>query len=335
MREASISENMKLKRISLLLAAASFVAVSGAQAQNQATDYPNKPVKIVLGFVAGGGPDFVARALAQKLTELLGQSFVVENKPGAGGTTVGGQIAKTAPDGYTLMLGETGPVSIAPHVYKNVPYNPLTDFTPVAMLTSEPVFLVSSGKSNIKTLPDLIREAKANPGKIAYGSSGVGTIHHIVAEALKAGAGIDLLHVPYKGSGQSVPAALAGDVPVLITAYNGAGAHIKAGTMNLLAVTTAERSPLYPNAPAVAEFVKGYDFTSQTGLFAPPNLPAPILAKLTAAVKKATESPEFISRFKDTSTLVTYRNPTEYAEILKVNLKKYGEAVKLANIQPE
>ncbi|MES2977819.1 MAG: tripartite tricarboxylate transporter substrate binding protein [Pseudomonadota bacterium] len=326
---------MRLNRISLLMATAVLLTVSSAQAQNSAAEYPNKPVKIVLGFVAGGGPDFVARALAQKLTELMGQPFVVENRPGAGGTMAGGQVAKAPADGYTLMMGETGPVSIAPHVYKNVPYNPLTDFTPVAMLTSEPVFIVSSAKSNIKTLPDLIREAKANPGKIAYGSSGVGTIHHIVAEAFKAGAGIDLMHVPYKGSGQSVPAALAGDVPVLITAFNGAGAHIKAGTMHLLAVTTAERSPLYPNAPAVTEFVKGYDFTSQTGLFAPPNLPAPILAKLTAAVKKATESPEFTSRFKDSSTLVTYKNPVEYAELLKINLKKYGDAVKLANIQPE
>ena len=326
---------MKFKRISLFLAAASIFTLPGAQAQNQAADYPNKPVKIVLGFVAGGGPDSVVRALAQKLTELMGQPFVVENRPGAGGTIVGGQIAKAAPDGYTLMMGKTGPVSIAPHVYKSVPYNPITDFTPVAMLTSEPVFILSSAKSNIKTLPDLIRDAKANPGTIAYGSSGVGTIHHIVAEAFKSGAGINLLHVPYKGSGQSVPAALAGDVPVLITAYSGAGAHIKSGAMHLLAVTTAERSPLFPNAPAVSEFVKGYDFTSQTGLFAPPNLPAPILAKLTAAVKKATESLEFTNRFKNTSTLVTYRNPAEYAEILKVNLKIYGEAVKLANIQPE
>lgn len=298
-------------------------------------EYPNRPVKIVVGYVPGGGPDMVARALGQKLSEILGQPFVVENKPGAGGTLATGQVAKTAADGYTLMVGETGQLVIAPHIYKNITYNTLTDFSPIALVTSEPLLLVSSARSNIKTLPDLIREAKANPGKIPYGSSGIGTIHHIAGEVFKSGVGLEMTHVPYKGSGQSVPAVLSGDVPVLVTSFAGAGPHIRAGNMHLLAVSSANRLPSMPNVPAISELIKGYDYPSEMGLLAPAGLPPAILNKLTTAVKQASQSPDFISRFKDTSTVITYRTPAEYAENLKVNLKKYELAVKLANVQPE
>lgn len=298
-------------------------------------EYPNRPVKIVVGYSPGGGPDMVARALGQKLSEILGQPFVVENRPGAGATLATGQIAKAAADGYTLMVGETGQLVIAPHIYKNITYNTLTDFSPIALVTSEPLLLVSSARSNIKTLSDLIREAKANHGKIAYGSSGIGTIHHIVAEAFKSGAGLEMTHIPYKGSGQSVPATLAGDVPVLVTSFAGAGSHIRAGSMHLLAVSSANRLPSMPNVPAISELIKGFDYQSEMGLLAPAGLPPAILNKLTAAVKQATQSPDFIARFKDTSTVITYRTPAEYAENLKVNLKKYELAVKLANVQPE
>ena len=307
----------------------------GSATVGLAQDYPNRPVKLVVGYVPGGGPDMVGRALAQKLSDLLGQPFIVENKPGAGGTLATGVVAKTAADGYTLLVGETGQLVIAPYIYKSLSYKTLKDFTPVALVTSEPLLLVSNPKSNIKTLQDLVQQAKANPGVISYGSSGIGTIHHIAGEVFKAGAGIDLAHIPYKGSGQSVPAVLSGDVPVLVTSFAGAGGSIRAGTLNLLAVTSANRLPTMPNVLAVSEMLKDYAFPSEVGILAPAGLPPAILAKLTAAIKAASESPDFLSRFKDTSTIATYKTPTEYAENLRANLQKYEQATKLAKITPE
>ncbi len=315
-----------------IAALAGAVAIAGPAL---AQDYPVKPVKLIVGYVAGGGPDMVARAFGQKLGEILGQPFVVENRPGAGGVLATGVVAKSPADGYTLLVGETGQLVIAPHTNKNIPYNTLRDLTPIALVTSEPLLLVSNAKVPQKTLQDLLKEAKANPGKIAYGSSGIGTIHHIAGEVLKAEAGVDMMHVPYKGSGQSVPAALAGDVPVLVTSFAGAGAHIRSGALNLLAVTSPTRLPSAPNVPAVSDLFKGYDYQSEMGFLAPPGLPAAVLNKLSAAIKQAAESPDVIARFKDTATVVSFRPAGEYADNLKRNLAKYERAVKLSNIQPE
>ncbi len=322
---------MKMNRRALALAAAWLALTTCANAQ----DYPNRPVKVIVGYVAGGGPDTVARALSQKLGEILGQPFVVENRPGAGATLATAQIARSPADGYTLMVGETGQLVIAPYTYKNLPYNTLKDLSPIALVTTEPVLLVANPKSGIKNLQDLIREAKANPGKVSYGSSGIGTIHHISAEAFKAGLGLDMQHVPYKGSGQSVPGVLAGDVPVLTSGYGGVIPHIRSGALNLLAVTTPTRLPALPDTPSLGEVIKGYDFPSDTGLLGPAGLPPAVVNKLSAAVKQAMESPEFAARFKGTAIALAYKSPGEYAEHLRTTLKKYETATAQAKIQAE
>jgi tripartite-type tricarboxylate transporter receptor subunit TctC len=316
----------------LIVATASALAIHGPAF---AQDYPAKPIKLIVGYVAGGGPDMVARAFGQKLSEILGQALVVENRPGAGGVLATGVVAKSAPDGYTLLLGETGQLVIAPFTNKNIPYNTLRDLAPIALVTSEPLLLVTNAKVPQKTVQELIKEAKANPGKLSYGSSGIGTIHHIAGEVFKAEAGVDMVHVPYKGSGQSVPGALAGDVPVLVTSYAGAGAHIRSGALNLLAVTSPNRLPSAPNVPAVSELIKGYDYQSEMGFLAPAGLPPAVLNKLSAAIKQASESPDLLARFKDTATVVSFRPAGEYAENLKRNLARYERSVKLANVQPE
>jgi tripartite-type tricarboxylate transporter receptor subunit TctC len=326
---------MKFKLKPWLVAAAALCMGAAALAQGHDQDYPNRPVKILVGYVPGGAPDMVARALAQRLTEQLGQAFVVENRAGAGGILATSAVVKSTPDGYTLLVGDTGQLEIAPFTNKPAPYNPLRDLTPVAMVTSEPLLIVASGKAPYRTLDDLIRDARANRGKVAYGSSGIGTIHNIAAEVFKAEAGIDLLHVPYKGGGQSVPAALAGDVPVLVTSFAAAGAHLRAGNLRALAVTSPQRLKLLPDVPAMAESIKGYDYPSEIGVLAPPGLPPAILTKLAAAVKKATESPGFIGAFKDTATSVVYKDPAEYTETLKRNLQKYEKAVGVAKLRPE
>ena len=179
--------------------------------------YPNRPVKVIVGYVPGSGPDFVTRTLSQKLSQILGQPFVVENRAGASGTLATAQVAKAPADGYTLLLGETGQLVIAPYMFKNLPYDVAKDFTLVSLVGTGPLILVSNAKINIKKLSDLIREAKAAPGIMSYGTSGPGSIHHIAMEVFKADVGINLMHVPYKGSGQSMSGVLAGDVPVLLT----------------------------------------------------------------------------------------------------------------------
>lgn len=321
---------MKLKFMKLALTATAMMAIaSGLFAQ----EYPSKPVKIIVGYVPGGGPDFVARSLGQKLTEILGQPFVVENRPGAGATTATAQVARMPADGYTLLLGETGQLVIAPFMYKNLAYDPVKDFTPISLVgTSSGMLLVSNPRSSIKTIQDLVREAKANPGKIDYGSSGIGSIHHIAMEVFKADAGLDIMHIPYKGSGQSVASILAGDVPLLFTSVPAAGSHIRAGTLSLLAVSAPNRMSAYPDIPSLSEIVKDYDYLSEMGLLAPAGLPAEVLAKLSKAIKLAAESPDLLEAFKKNHYILKYTTPAEYAENIRRNLKKYERAVRIAKV---
>jgi tripartite-type tricarboxylate transporter receptor subunit TctC len=316
----------------LLTLAALMIGISGAFAQS----YPNRPVKVILGYSPGGGIDIMARTLSQKLTQILGQPFIVENKPGAGGTLAAAFVTKAVPDGYTLLLDETSTLLTAPHTYKSLSYDPIKDLTPVALVTTTSLILVSNPQSSIRTLQDLVREAKANPGKLSYGSSGIGSIHHLSMKMFEAGAGLDLLHIPYKGSGQSIQAVLSGEVPLLLTSTTAAGSHIRAGKVNLLATTSAARIGAYPNTPSLAEIVKDYDFSAENGMLAPPGLPAEVLAKLSGAIKQAVESPEFIEKIKETSgTAITWMTPEDYAANLRASVKKYERAAKLANLRPE
>jgi len=321
---------MKLKFKQLALAAATMLAfVAGALAQ----EYPSKPVKIIVGYVPGGGPDFVARSLGQKLTDILGQPFVVENRPGAGATTATAQVAKMPADGYTLLLGETGQLVIAPFIYKKLAYDPVKDFTPISLVgTSSGMLLVSNSKSSIKIIHDLLREVKANPGKVDYGSSGIGSIHHIAMEVFKTDAGLNITHIPYKGSGQSINSILAGEVPVLITSVPAAASHIQAGSLNLLAVTSPNRMAAYPDTPSLSEIVKDYDYLSEMGLLAPAGLPPAVLARLSRAIKQAAESPDLLEAFKKNHYILKYTTSEEYAENLRRNLKKYERAVRIAKV---
>lgn len=321
---------MKLKFMKLALTATAMMAIAtGLFAQ----EYPSKPVKIIVGYVPGGGPDFVARSLGQKLTEILGQPFVVENRPGAGATTATAQVAKMPADGYTLLLGETGQLVIAPFIYKKLAYDPVRDYTPISLVgTSSGMLLVSNSKSSIKTIHDLLREVKANPGKVDYGSSGIGTIHHIAMEVFKTDAGLNITHIPYKGSGQSINSILAGEVPILITSVPAAASHIQAGSLNLLAVSSPNRMAAYPDTPSLSEIVKDYDYLSEMGLLAPAGLPADVLAKLSKAIKQAAESQDLLDAFKKNHYILKYTTPAEYAENIQRNLKKYERAVRIAKV---
>ena len=324
-----------MTRFALSLALAlGLAATSGARAQAAGDPYPVRTVKLVVGYVPGGSPDTAARIVSQRLSQILGQPVVVENRAGAGGTLATAQVAKAPADGYTLLLGETGQLVIAPWITKNLAYDVMRDFAPVGMVGTTPLVLVANAKTGIRTLQDLVREARAKPGTLNYGSSGNGTIHHIAGEVLKADTGMDLMHVPYKGSGQSVPAVISGDVPVLMTSLTVVLPFIQAGTVNALGVTSAARYGDLPNVPAIGEVVKDYDYSSEMGILAPAGTPAPVINKLSQALREALNSAEVQKQFKLGSIVPLYTTPAGYADNLRRNLRKYEQAVKIAKPEP-
>ena len=298
----------------------------------QAQQYPERPVRFILGYAAGGGPDVTARVTAQHMSQLLGQPVIVENRLGAGGVVASQAVISAPADGYTLLIGETGQLGIVPHLIKSLPFDPLKDFAPIGLISIQPLLIASSAKSGIQTLSQMIAEARANPGKLTYGSSGIGTLHHLVMEVLKADLGIDITHIPYKGSGQSVPALLAGDVPLLVTGIPVITPHAKAGKAYLLAVTSGERSEFAPEATPIADTVKGFDFAAEVGLLAPAGTPPAIIKKLSDTLKVAMQNKELLARFKEGGLTPKYSTPEAYAELLRKNYQLYEKAVRVAKV---
>ena len=294
----------------------------------QAQDYPNRPVRLIVPYAAGGAPDVFARVIGQRLSEALGQQFIVENRPGAGGISASEAVAKAAPDGYTLLVPDIPQVAINPYMFAKLPYDPAKDFAPISLIASIPLFLVTQPSAHINSVAELVAAAKAAPGKMTYGSAGIGSLHHILMESFKVALGLDIVHVPYKGSGQSVPAFIGGELTMLVTALAAVGPHVKAGKAKLIAVTSLARSPLAPEVPAVSESLPGYDFTSEIGLLAPAGTPRPIIARLAAEVAKAVRHPDTVQRLTALGAVPVGNTPEAYAENLKRNLERYAKAVK-------
>ncbi len=327
---------MKIRYRELVFALTPLLWVSGLAAQ----EYPNRPVKLLVGYPPGGSPDALARLLAPKLSQSLGQAFVVENKPGAGATLATAEVARSPADGHTLLVAETASLVIAPYVYKALAYDTLKDLAPVALVSNLPMVLVASSRnSQVKSLADLIREAKANPGKLNYASLGASSIHALGTEALKAALGINITQIPYKGGIAAVAAVLAGEVDLTYTSLStvkglgkstGDKAHVIA-----IAVSSIERNPQLPDVPAVSEVIKGYDFSPQYGMLAPAGTLPAVLAKLSGAIKAAVSSPDVQDRFKSYGFVTTLTTPEGYTENIRQELEKYARAVKIANIQPE
>jgi tripartite-type tricarboxylate transporter receptor subunit TctC len=313
----------------LLVSISSMLFSTLAFAQN----YPSRPVRIIVGYAAGGAPDVAARKLGQKLSQILGQPFIIENRPGASGTTATSYVAQSPADGYTLLLGDTAQLVIVPHIVKGMRYDTLKDFTPISRFyLSGGILIVSGEKTTIKNLDDLMREAKANPGKLSYGSSGVGSNHHIFMEVFLNATGMDIVHVPYKGTGQSTQAILGGEIPLLLSSTPSMAPHIKTGKVNLLAVASNARIPDYPNAPSLSETIKDFDFSSDFGLLAPDGLPPEVLKKLSDAIRQATEMPDFVAGFKESGATISYSPSEEYGASISRKYKAYEQAIKRANI---
>jgi tripartite-type tricarboxylate transporter receptor subunit TctC len=312
-----------MKRV--IAALLGFVATLGMA---QAQDYPSRPVRLIVPYAAGGAPDVFARLVGQRLSESMGQQFIVENRPGAGGISASEVVAKAAPDGYTLLVPDVPQLAINPYMFSKLPYDPAKDFAPVSVIATIPLFIVTQPSANINTVADLVAAAKAAPGRMNYGSAGIGSLHHILMESFKVSLGLDIVHVPYKGSGQSTPAFIGGELTMLVTALASVGPHVKAGKAKLVAVTSLARSPLAPEVPAISETIPGFDFVSEIGLVAPAGTPQPVIAKLAAEVAKAVKHPDVVQRLTALGAVPVGNSPEAYGEMMKRNLARYAKAVK-------
>src|SRR2546429_2706 len=254
----------------------------------QAQDFPTRPIRMIVPDAPGGPPDTVTGIIGPKMAEALGQQIVVENRPGAGGISGTEVVARSTADGYTLLIADVGQLAINPHLFKALPYDPLKDLAPVSLIGSTALFLVLQASIPANDFRELVALAKAKPGSMNYGSSGLGSIHHLTTEAMKAAFGLDIVHVPFKGMGQAVPALLGGQVSMLFSALPAIEAHVKAGKVKLLAISVPQRSPQAPEVPTIAELgVPGFDFAPEIGLLAPAGTPPAIVSRLAAEVAKA------------------------------------------------
>jgi tripartite-type tricarboxylate transporter receptor subunit TctC len=320
----------------LLAAAASLLVASASIAQGLATDYPNKTVTIVVPFTAGGATDVSARKIAQLLTKQLGQPFVVENRAGASGMIGMGTVARAAPDGYTLGWGGNSPMSVSPHLLKNPPYDPRKAFAPISLAVLSSWTLASKESLPASNFADLVKLAKARPGKITIASSGNGSAPHLLAELLKQSAGIDLLHVPYKGEIDGVNAMLGNQVDVMFTSTPAAVPFIKAGKLKGYAVTTTKREPALPQFPTMAE-VGQPDLAIEIffGLVAPAGTPEPIVNKLAAAMKQAVADPGYRETMEKIGVTPTSSTPEEFARLLARHNERWLAVIKRNNISAE
>lgn len=291
--------------------------------------YPEKPVRVSVGYAPGGLPDTVARVVAQKLTERWGQQVFVENRAGANSSIAAQYVAGAAPDGYTLLITDNSTHAINPFLYKKLSYDPKS-LAPVTLLARAPLYLAAHNSFPANSFAEMIALVKANPGKYTYGSSGIGSTHHLCMEFLKAALNLNMTHVPYKGTGQSVPAVVAGDVPLAWSAFPSLAAHAKEGKIKLLAVNSLKRSSSAPNLPAVAETIPGFDFAPTIGIFAPAAAPRSLIQKISADAKEALKSPDVIQRLAGLDIQPVGTTPEEYAASLNADAERYAKAVRIS-----
>lgn len=325
---------MKITLKSLFKSALLATAVLGTSV-SAATDYPTKPIRLVVPFSAGGTSDFLARTVAEKLGENLDTTVIVDNRPGAGGNIGSNIVAKADPDGYTLVLGTVGTHSINDSVYKEMPYDAVKDFAPISLIAAVPNILVANPSVKANSVQELIALAKSNPGAITFASSGNGSSIHLSGEMFKSLAGVDMLHVPYKGSGPAVIDLLGGQVDIMFDNMPSALPHVREGKLKALAVTPSERSQAAPELPTIAEAgVEGYSAAAWFGLLAPAGTPQDVVNKLNAEMVKILAMPDVKERLAGQGAEAVSTSPEEFAEYIKAEQKKWADVVKASGFQP-
>ena len=298
--------------------------------------YPATPIRVIVAYPAGGANDIVARTVGQKMSELLGQPIVVDNRGGAGGTIGADVAAKSPPDGYTLLMGAGGH-TLAPSLYSKLPYDIITDFTPISTAAKSSYMLVLHPSVAAKSVKDLIGLAKASAGTLSYASPGIGTPPHLAAEMFKTMAGVDMIHVAYKGDTPAIADLLGGHVDLGFLAISATVPHVKAGKLKALAVTSLQRTPVMPDMPTVAEAggLKGYDISTWWGLFAPAGTSSEIVHRLSANMAKIVTLPDIRDRFAALGIEPAANTPEQFALLVKAEVEKFARLAKAAGIKPE
>jgi tripartite-type tricarboxylate transporter receptor subunit TctC len=325
---------MKLPRRKFLHLAAGAAALPAVSSIARAQVYPSRPVRVIVGFTPGSAPDIVARLVGQWLSERLGQQFLVENRPGAGGN-IGTEVVVRAPaDGYTLLL-VASPNAINATLYDKLNFNFIRDIAPVAAISRERIVMVVHPSFPATTVPEFIAYAKANPGKVTMASPGNGSSPHVSGELFKMMASIDMIHVPYRGGGQVMTDLIAGQVQVSFIGLTVAIEHIRSGKVRALAVTTATRSDVLPDIPTVGDFVPGYEASAFWGIGAPGNTPAEIIDKLNKEINAGLSDPKLTTRLAEGGGTVLAGSPADFGKLIVDETEKWGKVIKFAGIKPQ
>ena len=324
---------MKIPRRRLLLAAGA-AALASAPLIARAQTYPARPVRIIVAFAAGGGVDITSRLIGQWLSDRLGQSFITENRPGAGGNIGTEAVVNAPPDGHTLLLA-TVPHTVNGSLYEKLNFNFIRDIAPVASIIRVPMAILAHPSLPAKTVPELIAYAKANSGKINMASAGTGSAPHLAGELFNTMTGIKLLHVPYRGQGPALADLLGGQVQLMFATTPGTTDYVRTGQLRGLAVTTAARAEVLPELPTIAEFVPGYEASQWYGMGAPKNTPADIIDKLNKEVNAALFDPKMTARFAEIGGEALPGSPSDFGKFIAAETAKWEKVVKFAGLKPE
>ena len=335
---------MKQRRTLLLatvfLAAGTLALTSPTKAQAQAQAqspgaYPNKPIKFIVPYSPGGLPDTVARVFAQRLGERVGQSVVIDNKPGANGVVAAQALAASPKDGYTFLVTDGSMFSVNPAIYKNLGYDYKRDFIPISLAARAPLYLAVNPKLPVNTLQEFIALAKSKPGTINYGSSGIGSTHHLTMEAMKLALGLDITHVPFKGTGQSVPALIGGQVEVLFSALPSLAGFVKSGQVKLLASNAGQRSSQAATIPTIAETIAGFDFAPIVGILAATGTPASAIERISSEMAAIAKMPEVVQTLNNAGVDTIGSSPAEFNKALLDETERLAKTIAATGIKVE
>lgn len=315
--------------LSLALAAVAWLAAPGAPAWGSATAYPEKPVRLVVPFPPGGGADTLARLIMPKVAQALGRPIVIDNRPGAGGNVGAEYVARSAPDGYTLLYGTNGTHAINAALYPNLRFDPIRDFVPVSRMTEIAAMLIVHPQLPVHTVAELIRYARAHPGKLNFASAGNGTTSHLSGELFRTMAGIDIVHVPYRGGALAVTDLIGGQVQMMIDVMPNVYPLAREGRVRGLAVSTAQRFEGAPELPTISESgLPGFESSAWDGVLAPAGTPAPIVEKLNAAIRTALQDPELVAALRARGARPVAGSPAEFARHIEESSRKWAQVVR-------
>ena len=315
----------------ILIAVAAFAAALPAAAQS----YPQRPVRFVVPYAPGGSTDTLARSMGSRMSELLGQQVVVDNRPGANGDIGMAIVARAPADGYSIVLGYIANLAIGPSLYEKMPYDPVKDFAPITQVAGAPNIFVLHPSLPAKTFKEFLAYAKANPKKVSFASAGVASVGHLTGELLNELAGTDMQHIPYRGSGQAVTDLLGGHIKVMISGMTSTLAHVRSGKLVAIAVTSAKRSPSAPEVPTIGETFPGVEASAWYGVLAPAGTPKPVVARLNADIHKSLQDPAVEKRLASVGFEITYGTPEQFADYIKSEIRKWAKVVKASGAKPE